>query len=188
MFTMSPFRSPTALAGRLPAVLLLAALTAPAVAACGSVEEPSSGGAQNEQEGKTKKKAGIGAEVRDGKFAFTVTKVKPGVRTLGSGPLASKPQGQYVLIYVTVRNIGKEPQAFSDTVQKLVDSSGREYSAASGDAAVSMGDSNVLFNEINPGNKVKGILVYDVPKGTRLKSLELHDSAFSDGVKVSLAS
>ncbi|RSM44161.1 hypothetical protein DMB66_52525 [Actinoplanes sp. ATCC 53533] len=39
---------------------------------------------------------------------------------------------------------------------------------------------------MNPGNTVKGKLVFDVPEGTKLTSLELHDSLFSDGVQVNL--
>ncbi|REE96291.1 DUF4352 domain-containing protein [Thermomonospora umbrina] len=189
--TRVPIPRPTA--HRLLVGLLAAALALPATAACAPVEDtagadggPSDGGADG-KDAKKKKTAGIGDEVRDGKFAFTVTKVKRGVKRLGSGPLASDAQGEFVLIYVTVRNIGKKGQLFHDAAQTLVDADGREYDAASGEAAVSLGESNAFLKDINPGNHVKGILVYDVPKKTRLKSLELHDSPFSGGVKVSLA-
>ena len=47
-------------------------------------------------------------------------------------------------------------------------------------------DQQVLFEEINPGNTVKGKLVFDIPKGAKLASLEPHDSMFSGGVTVSL--
>jgi Telomeric repeat-binding factor 2. len=48
-------------------------------------------------------------------------------------------------------------------------------------------DSNAFLNNINPGNSVAGILVYDVPKGLTLSKIELHDSMFSGGVTVTLS-
>jgi hypothetical protein len=47
-------------------------------------------------------------------------------------------------------------------------------------------ESSVLFNTINPGNAVTGKVVFDIPKGAKLTTLELHDSAFSGGVTVTL--
>ena len=47
-------------------------------------------------------------------------------------------------------------------------------------------DSNAFLNNINPGNLVKGILLFDVPKTFKLKAIELHDSVFSGGVTVAL--
>lgn len=48
-------------------------------------------------------------------------------------------------------------------------------------------DNEVFLNEINPGNTVKGVLVFDMPKGTTPASIELHDSMLSGGVTVSLS-
>jgi len=41
----------------------------------------------------------------------------------------------------------------------------------------------------NPGNTVRAVILFDLPKGDRAvkAELELHDSAFSGGVTVSLA-
>ena len=46
--------------------------------------------------------------------------------------------------------------------------------------------SEVLFEEINPGNTVKGRVYFDVPKNAKLVKIELHDSMFSGGVDVAL--
>ena len=127
----------------------------------------------------------LGAPVRDGKFEFTVTKIKPGVRQVGDTGFGVKAQGQFVLVSVTVENIGDEPQALFGDSQKLFDAAGREYSADS-EAAIYLEDSNSLWEEINPGNKVDGVIVFDVPKGTDPTRLELHDSLFSGGVEVTL--
>ena len=42
----------------------------------------------------------------------------------------------------------------------------------------------VFVNEINPGNQARRRIVFDVPKGTSIVKLELHDSAFPNGVEV----
>lgn len=128
---------------------------------------------------------GIGREYRDGKFAFTVTRVKKGVHRVGDQYTGQTAQGQYVLVYVTVRNIGTEASTFDNSSQKLTDVQGRNFDSDTG-ATISMADANAFLKDINPGNGVNGILVYDVPQGTRLKSIDLHDSMFSGGVTVPL--
>ncbi len=44
----------------------------------------------------------------------------------------------------------------------------------------------MFLNEINPGNTVKGMLVFDMPKDAKPTSIELHDSPFSGGVTLRL--
>ncbi|WP_433287806.1 DUF4352 domain-containing protein [Pseudonocardia sp. CA-142604] len=130
--------------------------------------------------------AGIGDEVRDGSFAFVVTKVETGVEQLGKGILASEPQGAYTLVRVTVTNIGDEAQLFNGSTQKLIDAQGREFDADSGAAVMSVPDSESFLNNINPGNSVNGVVVFDLPKGVAPAAIELNDSMFSDSVRVSL--
>ncbi|MEU6408267.1 DUF4352 domain-containing protein [Microbispora sp. NPDC046933] len=141
------------------------------------------------QTGKPRKPQvpGLGDVVKDGKFAFKVSKVEKGLSQVGEGFTVSKAQGQYVLIHLTVKNIGEEAQMFSDSAQKLIDAKGRTFDADSGAAALGLKDSNAFLNNINPGNAVNGILLFDVPKDVTLTAVELHDSMFSDGVTVSLA-
>ena len=129
--------------------------------------------------------AKVGQKVRDGKFEFTVTKVQKGVKSVGDQYVNQKAQGQYVLVNVTVSNIGDEAQLLSDSSQKIRDAKGREFSSDTA-AAIYVKDNKVFLNEINPGNSVKGTLVFDMPKGTDPVSIELHDSPFSDGVTVRL--
>ena len=131
-------------------------------------------------------KSQIGKAVRDGKFAFTVRSVKCGIATVGDNPyLQEKAQGQFCAVQLTVANIGDEPQSMFADNQYAFDGKGRKFSANS---MASMADesSQVLWEEINPGNSVKGKVYFDVPKGAKLTSLELHDSMFSGGVKVRL--
>jgi hypothetical protein len=132
------------------------------------------------------KTAKVGTAVRDGQFEFTVTKVEKGVASVGADFLEEKAQGQFVLVHVTVKNIGAKPQTLIDSVQKVRDGEGREFTTDSTAAIVIKGN-DVFFNEINPGNAVKGTLVYDMPKGAKPASIELHDSMFSGGVTVTLS-
>ena len=123
--------------------------------------------------------------MRDGQFGFTVTKVEPGVTSVGGDMLGEKAQGPFVLIHVAVENIGTEAQLFSDSSQKVRDAEGRQFSAETG-AAIHLEDNDVFLNEINPGNTVTGVLVFDMPKDAKPTSIELHDSPFSGGVTVRL--
>lgn len=131
------------------------------------------------------KSAKIGTPVRDGKFEFTVTKIERGKTKVGNEYLSKKSQGEFVLVHVTVKNIGDEPQSFFGDDQKLISADGKEYSADT-EAAIYLEDSQSLYEEINPGNQVKGIVIFDVPKGAKFATLVLHDSAFSGGVEVKL--
>ncbi|NGM12920.1 DUF4352 domain-containing protein [Verrucosispora sioxanthis] len=155
----------------------------------GATDEGGSAGngdtaAKSEDKPKTAK---IGQAVRDGKFEFTVKSNKCGVRKVGSDLLGDKAQGQFCLVTVNVKNIGKEPQTLLDSSQKAYDADGTEYSTDSEAAIYANEDQQTLFAEINPGNQVTGVLVFDIPKKVKLTKLELHDSPFSGGVEVSLS-
>lgn len=130
---------------------------------------------------------GIGREYRDGKFAFTVTRVKKGVKKVGNEYVGDTAQGQFVFIYVTVKNNGNKARTFTHQNQTLIDTKGRKFEADPEASLWTDKDSKSFLQQINPGNSVKGILIYDVPRGTRLKAIELHDSMFSGGTTVPLA-
>jgi hypothetical protein len=128
----------------------------------------------------------LGKPVRDGKFEFTVRSVKCGIAVVGDNPyLQEKAQGQFCAVRLSVENIGDEPQSMFADNQYAFDGKGRKFSANSTASLVDE-SSQVLWEEINPGNAVKGTVYFDVPKGAKLASLELHDSMFSGGVQVRL--
>jgi len=127
----------------------------------------------------------VGAQVRDGKFEFVVTKVKYGAKRVGDEYVGQDAQGQFVLVSLTVQNIGDSAQTFSAATQYAHNAKGQKYDADTG-AGIYLKDSNSLLEQINPNSKVKGTLVFDIPAGEKLSNLELHDSMFSDGVTVAL--
>jgi hypothetical protein len=129
----------------------------------------------------------IGDEVQDGSFTFKVTNVETGAQALGDSFLRSEAQGMYVLVHVTVTNIGTESALFTSANQTLLDAQGREFDADAGAALMNVPDSESFLTDINPGNSVKGVLVFDVPEGLSPAAIELHESMFSSGALVSLA-
>jgi hypothetical protein len=132
------------------------------------------------------KTAGLGDPVRDGKLEFTVTKIETGVSEIGDEYFGKEAQGQFLLVHVKVENIGDEAQTFFGENLTALDADDREFSADT-EAAIYLDESNSFINEINPGNTVEGIVVFDVPKDTKITALELHDSFFSGGVTVKVS-
>lgn len=134
---------------------------------------------------ETKAMAKIGETVTDADFSFVVSKAKCGISKLGSEYVNTKAQGQFCQFNVSVTNNGNDANYFMGTNQKLFSADGKEFSHD--DKAVIYADSaNTWLDSINPGNTLQGILVFDVPNGVTLDHLELHESAFSSGVEVSV--
>lgn len=150
--------------------------------AAASDEQPA---AENEQPAEDKV-PGLGDKVRDGKFLFTVTKVETGVRQIGGDAFGVKAQGQFVLVHMSVKNIGDEAQTlFGDNQTLFI--GGKEYSADT-EAGIYLDDSKSLMEEINPGNKLTGVIVFDVPKNVKsFDKIEVHDSMFSGGADIDLS-
>jgi hypothetical protein len=130
---------------------------------------------------------GIGDPVRDGKFEFVVNKIECGRSEVGSGFFTETAQGQYCLVTMLVKNIGNEARTFHDGNQRAFDKDGRRFDADTGAGLAVNQDAEAFLTAINPGNQVTVVVVFDVPKGVDLVSLELHDSLFSGGVTVRLA-
>lgn len=128
--------------------------------------------------------ANIGQPVRDGKFEFTVQKIKCGVSQIGTSVLGERAQGQFCLVTLKVTNIGKQAQTFDGSNQFAYGSGGAKYDAdTTADLYVNKA-ADTFLNDINPGNSVTGVIVFDIPKTAKLAKLELHDSPFSGGVLV----
>ncbi len=129
---------------------------------------------------------GLNQPVRDGKFEFTVTKVECGIAEVGGEYLNKKAQGQFCMVHVTVKNIGDEARTFTSSNQNAYNAAGQKYEADSAAGIYLEDDSRAFLEDINPGNSVNGIVVFDIPKDAQIAKLELHDSAFSGGVVVNV--
>jgi hypothetical protein len=125
--------------------------------------------------------AGPGDPVQVGYFTFTVTAVEDGQTSLGGPPATRVPRGQFVLVYFTVRNDVLAPGRFAEEYQYLLfDGDGRKYEGH-------IADRGDLFQaDINPGDTVAGVLVFDIPSDAEPLSIELHGSQYSGGINVLL--
>jgi hypothetical protein len=128
---------------------------------------------------------GIGQPAADGKFSFVVNGVDCTQTELGDQYFGTKAQGQFCIVDLTVSNIGDEPQSFFGDNASLFNAQGQKFSADS-EAGMYLDNSDSLYEEINPGNTLSSKVIFDVPAGMVPTAIELHDSAFSGGVTVSL--
>lgn len=140
-----------------------------------------SGTADADQAIEADTEPGVGVPVRDGKFEFTVTSID---RSATAGDptnefLQEQATGEFVNVHLTVTNIGDEAQDFFASNQKLI-VDGKKFDAAS--ILGLPGD----MSGINPGLSIETVVPFDVPPGAQPDAVELHDSAFSGGVKVAL--
>jgi len=129
---------------------------------------------------------GLNQPARDGKFEFSVTGVDCSKNTLGADPISTQAAGVFCLVNVNVSNIGDEAQTLDGTSQYGYDAAGNKYSTDTEAAFYLENGGDTLFNQLNPGTSVQGTLIFDVPAGTQLTTLELHDSMMSGGVTVNL--
>jgi hypothetical protein len=125
----------------------------------------------------------VGQPVRDGNFEFTVTGVEraPVVADSEFPDLQKAAEGEYLLVKMTVTNVGSEPQTFFASFNKLSD--GTTTFESDDEAWIYLGNT---LADLNPGDSIDTAVVFDVPVGTDPESIELHDGPFSDGVTVGL--
>ena len=127
--------------------------------------------------------AGAGEEVRDGNFSFVIAGIErvDAVADPEFPEIQKTAQGEFVIVKMTVTNIGTEPQTFFASFNTLSD--GSTVYQSDDEAWIYLGNT---LADLNPGDSIDTAVVFDVPKGTDVESIELHDGPFSDGVTVGL--
>jgi hypothetical protein len=130
--------------------------------------------------------AGLGDPVRDGQFEFVVGSVDCGARSVGQGFARKEALEQFCLVALEVVNTGTEGRTFGGGQQYLFDGDGKRHDPDL-DATVRHGGGRLLSTHLNPGQRLRGTLVYDVPDPVDLARVELHDGLFSGGATVELA-
>jgi hypothetical protein len=127
----------------------------------------------------------------DGKFSFTITSFSCGETQItqpDDSYQTSQAQGQFCIMNLTVKNIGSVAQSFDASSQYVYDNTGKQYSYSS-DATITANTTSSQFSvyeSVNPGVTVSGIVVFDIPKGVVPVTATLHDAGASNGVKVIL--
>jgi Protein kinase domain/Domain of unknown function (DUF4352) len=129
--------------------------------------------------------AGLGDPVRDGQFEFVVRSVDCGARSVGGGIGRKQALGQFCLVALRVENSGTEGRTFGGGHQYLFDDAGKRHDPDL-DATVRRGDGHLWSTHLNPGQRLEGTLVYDVPDPVAMARVEVHDAPFSGGATVEL--
>jgi hypothetical protein len=128
----------------------------------------------------------FGEPVRDGRFEFTVTRVDCSRTTVGAERLQRTADGRFCVVSLTVRNIGDGSKYFLGRAQTAYDSTGAAYDSDELAGLYANGGVEAFLQKVDPGEKVSGKLVFDVPAKAELTALELHDSPLSGGVRAPL--
>lgn len=144
-----------------------------------ATEQPTAGGTDKKAADKTDSQtAKLGQTVHSGDFDFTVTGTSH-TKSVG-GEFGETAQGEYTVLNVTIKNTGSDQVTFSDDAQKLIDTTGKRYSADTmADVAANANDS-VFLSEINPGNSAKGKLLFDMPASATADKVLLSGGVFGD--------
>lgn len=128
----------------------------------------------------------IGDAVRDGKFEFVIAGVDCSRTAVGLEHLKRTAKGRFCVVDLSVRNIADDAKLFLGHAQRAFDSSGLTYRSDELAGLYANLDTETFLEKLDPGERVTGKLVFDVPEAARLTTLELHDSLLSGGVRVTL--
>jgi hypothetical protein len=111
--------------------------------------------------------ARIGQEARDGDLAFTVAAMDCGSTEISGGSAIRVAQGRFCLLDVDIKNFGRSPATFLGRLQMVLDGQSRRFGPDPGatQAHPSNAGRDLTSVVVNPGNELKGVLVFDVPNG-----------------------
>lgn len=128
----------------------------------------------------------VGAAVTDGDFEFVVSKSSCGKTQIGSEYSNKQAQGQFCEVKIEAKNVGKQPVSFNYSDANLFNASGQQF-AADSEAMIYDSQNTVWFEQVNPGNKLQGTLVFDVPAEVTPTHINLKGSLFSSGADLALS-
>ena len=105
---------------------------------------------------------------------------------MGTDPLTTTaPTGTQWCVYgLNVANVKSSAQDFGATNQKAIDASNKQLSVDDAAIIYEPNGATSALSTINPGVSVDVQIVFQLATGDTIKTLVLHDSAFSGGVKV----
>jgi len=150
----------------------------------------------------------VGAVVRDGALSFVVGQVRCHVAAVGPSDSPVRPEhGQFCQVELTIRDVGAGPVVFEAAAQRATGSGGAFYlPIPEADLAVNGASDAIAPHDLSgdpvagdseaptpaadpplqPGESRHVALVYDVPHGVSLSTIELHTSSYTQGVTVTL--
>jgi len=125
----------------------------------------------------------LGQPVVAGDLEFTLASYKCGVTVKDLTGETLKPQGQFCKLEVAIKNVGKSEALLTDDAVKLLGAEGVEYSSSSDTWFVK---DALKFETVNPGNTVKGVVYFDVPKDAAPSVAAVGGGFLTSAVEVSL--
>jgi Domain of unknown function (DUF4352) len=166
---------------RMSRTLVAAAVATAALLAVGCTAGTGSSGGSN----SSAVPVPFGRAASDGKFEFTATQLLrgPTLARLGKVNSVQKPDGEYVVVRLAVRNISDQPKLYSAHAQKL-SAGGEEY--ADDELAEVALYNNEPTGDVARGKTLETTVIFDVPVGTALNTLFVHDSLNSAGAAIAL--
>jgi len=144
-----------------------------------STEDPTvkkSGGSSGDSDGA--ETAGVGDTLSLKGTAYTVNNVET-TSSVGSSYAKTNANGEFIVIDLTLKNEENEPATILEDNLKLIGGNGSQYSTST-DASLAVNDAFVILEEIQPGVKQSGKLIYDVPKSAVGGSVLQVEDLFSD--------
>jgi TM2 domain-containing membrane protein YozV len=127
--------------------------------------------------------AGVGETVQADDTQLTVTNVDQGKTHVGDRDFGEDAQGEFVIVSIEAMNKGSEPVSVTEDDFVLKGADGNSYTVS--DDAI-WDDDAIIYEDVNPGNTLKGTITFDVPKGTEIASLEMTPGWFGETVSVDL--
>jgi hypothetical protein len=118
----------------------------------------------------------------DGPLSFTVhrTEIGPTI-AVADPPIKKTADGVFVVVRMTVENVGTDPASFDGTFQKL--RAGATTYPLADEATAYLGGTTT---PLEPGGTADVAIAFDVPAGTVPEAVELHAEPDSPGVQLRL--
>lgn len=100
-------------------------------------------------------------------------------KTIGMSGMEDTAQGEYVVVYITATNESGEQVTIDGDGFTLIGVDGTQYGVSS-DWPIT-DDPQILYEDVNPGNSVSGYILFDLPEGTELASMQYQEFLSMDG-------
>jgi hypothetical protein len=127
--------------------------------------------------------AAEGGGIIDGTLAFTIHGAEVGTTVESSdAPIEKNAVGEYVVVHMTVTNVGVDPGTFVGMFQTL-NAGGTTYNIDD-EATAYLGGT---FADLAPGASADVSIAFDVPPGTPAESITLHADPSTPGAQAPLA-
>ncbi|ORB15704.1 hypothetical protein BST36_26985 [Mycolicibacterium moriokaense] len=122
-------------------------------------------------------------DVVDGPLSFTVHGIEVGETVVMSdAPLEKTAVGEFIVVHMTVTNVGTDPATFIGSFQTL-HAGGTTFALDDEATAYLEG----TFADLAPGASADVSLAFDVPQGTPAETIELHADPTTPGAEVPLS-